>query len=86
MTTPVQHGIPVGCYLPYLIKNAPKQTELEFRDVYSEVYKPLGIARQEMMVITSNVMRVDVLSGNDEVGYFTEYGKDKDNSGKGKKK
>lgn len=70
MTTPMQHGIPIGCYMPYLLKTAPKQTSLEFRDVYHEVYKPLGITRQEMMVIAPHVLRVDVLAGNDELGYF----------------
>lgn len=73
MTTPVQHGIITGCYLPIIIREFNRrETNLTFKDNYPTFFKRFGITRDEMMVLMPQVMRVDVLSGLDTLEYVDE--------------
>lgn len=73
MTTPVQHGIITGAYMP-IIKRVVDNHEsyLTLRDNYPEVYERFGVTRDEMMVLMPAVMSVDVLAGMDVLRYVGE--------------
>ena len=73
MTAPIQHNICTGAYLPLLKRIVdPKDTYILFQDNYPTIYKRLGITRDEMMILMPQVMRVDVLSGLDNLTYVGE--------------
>ena len=73
MTTPVQHNIITGAYLPLLKRQFDlKQTNINFVDNYPKIFKRFGITRDEMMILMPQVMSVDVLSGLDTLKYINE--------------
>lgn len=73
MTTPVQHNIITGAYLPILKREInQKETYLTYQDNYPTMYKRFGISRDEMMILMPQVMSVDVLSGIDKLKYIDE--------------
>ena len=81
MTAPIQHNICTGAYLPLLKRIVdPKDTYILFQDNYPTIYKRLGITRDEMMILMPQVMRVDVLSGLDNLSYVGEEVKRADSS------
>lgn len=73
MTAPVQHSIITGAYLPILKQKIDlRETNILFHDYYPELYEPLGIKRDEMMILMPQVMTVDILSGLDKLKYIGE--------------
>lgn len=73
MTTPVQHGIITGCYLPIILREFNRrETNLTFTDNYIKMFKRFGITRDEMMILMPQVMRVDVLAGLESLEYVEE--------------
>lgn len=79
MTCPVQHEIIVGALTPLLRRHINhRETNILFHDYYYDYYRKFGIDRSEMMVVMSNVMSVDVLSGCDKLKYFGEQSTDDD--------
>lgn len=70
MTTPVQQGIITGGYLFELRDKINKnETNLLFHDYYTELFEPLGIYRDELMLVLPQALRVDLLTGTDNVPY-----------------
>ena len=73
MTTPVQHCIITGAYLPIIKRRVNLcSTYIQFQDNYPSEYKRFGIGRDEMMILMPQVMGVDVLSGLDKLKYVGE--------------
>ena len=73
MTSPVQHNIITGAYLPILKREInQKETYLTYQDNYPTMYKRFGISRDEMMILMPQVMSVDILSGIDKLKYIDE--------------
>lgn len=73
MTTPIQHNIITGAYLPILKREiSQKETYLTYQDNYPTMYKRFGISRDEMMILMPQVMSVDILSGIDKLKYIDE--------------
>ena len=82
MTTPVQQGIITGGYLFELRDKINKnETNLLFHDYYTELFEPLGIYRDELMLVLAQALRVDLLTGTDNVPYK----KSEDKKGEDKK-
>ena len=82
MTTPVQQGIITGGYLFELRDKINKnETNLLFHDYYTELFEPLGIYRDELMLVLPQALRVDLLTGTDNVPYK----KSEDKKGEDKK-
>ena len=82
MTTPVQQGIITGGYLFELRDKINKnETNLLFHDYYTELFEPLGIYRDELMLVFPQALRVDLLTGTDNVPYK----KSEDKKGEDKK-
>lgn len=78
MTVPVQHSIITGAYLPILKEEVDlRETNILFHDYYPELFEPLGIKRDEMMIVMPQVMTVDILSGLDKLHYVDEEPDDK---------
>lgn len=73
MTCPMYHEIPVDAYLP-LIKRMEGTTDakIAIEDKYEQIYKPLGITRDEMMIIMGRMMSVDVVVGTEKLHYIDE--------------
>lgn len=70
MTTPVHQGIITGGYLPVLRNKVSRtETNLYLHDYYEEIFKPLGIYRDELMLILPQLLRVDLLTGTDDIPY-----------------
>lgn len=73
MTTPVQHCLITGAYLPIIKRRVNLcSTYIQFQDNYPSEYKRFGIGRDEMMILMPQVMGVDVLSGLDKLKYVGE--------------
>ena len=73
MTTPIQHNIITGAYLPIIKREFNlKETYINFQDNYAKYFKHFGITRDEMMILMPQVMSVDVLSGIDVLKYIGE--------------
>ena len=73
MTTPVQHCLITGAYLPIIKRRVNLcSTYIQFQDNYPSEYKRFGISRDEMMILMPQVMSVDVLSGIDKLKYVGE--------------
>lgn len=73
MTSPVQHNIITGAYLPILKREInQRETYLTYQDNYPTMYKRFGISRDEMMILMPQVMSVDILSGIDKLKYIDE--------------
>ena len=73
MTSPIQHNIITGAYLPIIKREFnQKETFITFQDNYVKTFKRFGITRDEMMVLMPQVMSVDVLSGMDKLQYIDE--------------
>ena len=87
MTTPVQQGIITGGYLFELRDKINKnETNLLFHDYYTELFEPLGIYRDELMLVLPQALRVDLLTGTDNVPYKkSEDKKGEDKKGEDKK-
>ena len=82
MTTPVQQGIITGGYLFELRDKINKnETNLLFHDYDTELFEPLGIYRDELMLVLPQALRVDLLTGTDNVPYK----KSEDKKGEDKK-
>ena len=82
MSTPVQHCLITGAYLPIIKRRVNLcSTYIQFQDNYPSEYKRFGIGRDEMMILMPQVMGVDVLSGLDKLKYVGE--DDEVNSSKG---
>ena len=82
MTTPVQQGIITGGYMFELRDKINKnETNLLFHDYYTELFEPLGIYRDELMLVLPQALRVDLLTGTDNVPYK----KSEDKKGEDKK-
>ena len=73
MSTPVQHCLITGAYLPIIKRRVNLcSTYIQFQDNYPSEYKRFGIGRDEMMILMPQVMGVDVLSGLDKLKYVGE--------------
>lgn len=73
MTSPIQHNIITGAYLPIIKREFnQKETFITFQDNYVKMFKRFGITRDEMMILMPQVMSVDVLSGMDKLQYIDE--------------
>ena len=73
MTTPVQHCLITGAYLPIIKRRVNLcSTYIQFQDNYPSEYKRFGVSRDEMMILMPQVMSVDVLSGIDKLKYVGE--------------
>ena len=52
MTTPIQHNIITGAYLPIIKREFNlKETYINFQDNYAKYFKRFGITRDEMMIL-----------------------------------
>lgn len=73
MTTPVQHCIITGAYMPIIKRTIDNhESHLAFVDNYQKMYERFGVTRDEMMVLMPAVMSVDVLAGMDVLRYVGE--------------
>lgn len=78
MTTPVQHCLITGGYLPIILREFDrKTTNLVFKDNFPTFFERFGITRDEMMILMPQVMSVDVLSGLETLRYVGEEETDK---------
>lgn len=73
MTCPMYHEIPVDAYLPLLKRmEGITDAKIAIEDKYDQIYKPLGITRDEMMIIMGRMMSVDVVVGTEKLRYIDE--------------
>jgi hypothetical protein len=73
MTAPVYNSIPIGGYIPLLKRTISTQsTNLLLHDFYPEIFKRMGILRDEMLAITKAYTTTDPLVGTAVLRYIGE--------------
>ena len=66
MTSPSNHGILTGAYVQYIQRKINlKTTNIEFVDNWFKYFKPMGIPRDEMLILFPFCMKSDILTGTE---------------------
>ena len=73
MSCVINHGILTGAYTQYIHRKLDiRQSSLLFKDNWYDIFRPLGIERQDMMIVMPFIMTVDPLVGTEVLEPYEE--------------
>lgn len=63
MSSPINHGILTSAYTEYIKRKYDiKSNNILFKDYWYDLFRKLGISRQDMLIVMPFVLKVDVLT------------------------
>lgn len=66
MTSPSNHGILTGGYIQYIQRKMDiKNTNIKLVDNWEKIFKPMGITREDMLILFPYCMKCDILTGTE---------------------
>jgi hypothetical protein len=73
MSCVINHGILTGAYTQYIHRKLDiRQSSLLFKDNWYDIFRPLGIERQDMMIVMPFIKTVDPLVGTEVLEPYEE--------------